>query len=174
MAEDVFKIVTKTEELEDFYSLLDCGEYATNEQINTEFKKKAKEWHPDKKRNDTDSHEYFARLKKARDVLCDEKMRAKYDHWRHIQIAVPFEVWMSLEKAAHASVHWAPKPRSQLMITQDTCYTRGCKRQLAEEHQTDPVNSPYGLCNTSRHSTHSWWGNRRHSGHISKFRKYEI
>ncbi|EDO43550.1 predicted protein, partial [Nematostella vectensis] len=118
MAEDVFKIVTKTEELEDFYSLLDCGEYATNEQINTEFKKKAKEWHPDKKRNDTDSHEYFARLKKARDVLCDEKMRAKYDHWRHIQIAVPFEVWMSLEKAAHASVHWAPKPRSQLMITQ--------------------------------------------------------
>lgn len=56
------------------------------------------------------------RIKHARNILCDEESRRKYDHWRRSGIAVPYEHWIQLSGAVHTSLHWAAKPRKELMI----------------------------------------------------------
>jgi len=58
----------------------------------------------------------FHRLKHARNVLCDEESRRKYDHWHRSGIAVPYEQWLELSSAVHTSLHWAARPRKELML----------------------------------------------------------
>ena len=49
---------------DDFYSLLGCDELATTEQINTEFRQKAKLHHPDKNPGDKAAEKLFERFVK--------------------------------------------------------------------------------------------------------------
>lgn len=56
------------------------------------------------------------RLKQARNTLCNEESREKYDKWRKSGIAVPYEQWLELSGAVHTSLHWAAKPRKELML----------------------------------------------------------
>ena len=55
---------------EDFYQVLGCHRLSTTEQIQTEFKIRAKECHPDKQKNITESNpERFQLLLKVRQAL---------------------------------------------------------------------------------------------------------
>ena len=56
------------------------------------------------------------RLQYARNVLCNDESRKKYDFWRRSGIAVPYEQWVELSGAVHTSLHWAAKPRKELML----------------------------------------------------------
>ena len=56
------------------------------------------------------------RLQHARNILCDEEQRKNYDYWRRSGVAVPYEQWTELSRAVHTSMHWAVKPRKQLML----------------------------------------------------------
>ena len=56
----------KKDPSEDFYGLLGCDRNSSNEQISTEFKIRAKECHPDKSANRSDSKpEVFQKLLKV-------------------------------------------------------------------------------------------------------------
>lgn len=57
-----------------------------------------------------------SRLQNARNVLCNEESRKRYDFWRRSGIAVPYEQWVELSGAVHTSLHWAAKPRKELML----------------------------------------------------------
>ena len=59
---------------------------------------------------------FYCRLQNARNILCDEESRKKYDFWRKSGIAVPYDQWIELSGAAHSSLHWAAKPRKELML----------------------------------------------------------
>ena len=57
-----------------------------------------------------------SRLQNARNVLCNAESRRKYDFWRRSGIAVPYEQWIELSGAVHTSLHWAAKPKKELML----------------------------------------------------------
>lgn len=64
---------------DDYYELLGVSKDADNREIRRAFKKLALKLHPDKNKDDQDSHERFIKVNKAYEVLKDEETRKKYD-----------------------------------------------------------------------------------------------
>ena len=60
--EDLCDVLGDKNKQDDFYSLLGCDELATTEQINAEFRQKAKECHPDKNPGDQAANKLFERF----------------------------------------------------------------------------------------------------------------
>ena len=60
--EDFWDVLGDKNKQDDFYSLLGCDELATTEQINAEFRQKAKECHPDKNPGDQAAKKLFQRF----------------------------------------------------------------------------------------------------------------
>lgn len=60
--EDLCDVLGDKNKQDDFYSLLGCDELATTEQINAEFRQKAKECHPDKNPGDQAAKKLFERF----------------------------------------------------------------------------------------------------------------
>lgn len=60
--EDFYDVLLKKVKEDDFYALLGCDELATTEQINAEFRQKAKLHHPDKKPGDKTAEKLFERF----------------------------------------------------------------------------------------------------------------
>ena len=56
------------------------------------------------------------RLCEARDILCHDLQRKKYDQWLRSGVKVPFEMWLNFRCSLHSSVHWAPKPPKKPML----------------------------------------------------------
>ncbi|XP_038062259.1 dnaJ homolog subfamily C member 12-like [Patiria miniata] len=104
---------------DDFYKLLGCDELSSTEQINTEFKLKARTAHPDKNPDDPDAAQRFAKLQRARDILTDDQKRQEYDLWRRSGITIPYDSWISMKGAVHTSMHWAVKKKKDLMLEED-------------------------------------------------------
>jgi hypothetical protein len=61
-----------------YYELLGIDPDASNEEIETAYREKVKQVHPDKS-DRSDAREQFMRVRKAREVLLDPKARARYD-----------------------------------------------------------------------------------------------
>ena len=59
--EDFFHVLINKIKEDDFYALLDCDELASTEQINAEFRQKAKLLHPDKNPGDQNTAKLFER-----------------------------------------------------------------------------------------------------------------
>jgi len=103
---------------EDFYQVLGCHRLSTTEQIQTEFKIRAKECHPDKQKNITESNpERFQLLLKAKNTLVDPVERKHYDSWLDSGLAVSFAKWRGLNDTVKTSMHWAT-PKTERMIDQ--------------------------------------------------------
>ena len=85
--------------------------HVQTDQINTEFKVRARSLHPDKNPDDpATASDEFAKLQRARDVLTDDKKRQEYDFWRRSGVAVPYDTWMSMKDSMHTvSKYWAPR-----------------------------------------------------------------
>ncbi|CAH3149942.1 unnamed protein product [Pocillopora meandrina] len=172
--EDFFDVLMKKIKEDDFYTLIGCDELATAEQIKTEFRQKVKLLHPDKNPGDENTAKLFQRLQNARNILCDEESRKKYDFWRKSGIAVPYDQWIELSGAAHSSLHWAAKPRKELMLdygkVEENPLDEFFDGNLKAKHLVSPSDDIFKV--TKLHKRHRWGS--KQGRHISKFRRYEI
>ncbi|XP_040832004.1 dnaJ homolog subfamily C member 12 [Ochotona curzoniae] len=106
----------KSEDAEDYYTLLGCDELSSVEQILAEFKIRALECHPDKHPENSKAVETFQKLQKAKEILTNEESRARYDHWRRSQMSMPFQQWEALTDSVKTSMHWAVRGKKDLML----------------------------------------------------------
>lgn len=106
----------RSEDTEDYYTLLGCDELSSVEQILTEFKVRARECHPDKHPENSKAVETFQKLQKAKDILTNDESRARYDHWRRSQVSMPFQQWEALSDTVKTSMHWAVRSKKDLML----------------------------------------------------------
>nr|XP_020015622.1 dnaJ homolog subfamily C member 12 isoform X1 [Castor canadensis] len=126
----------RSEAAEDYYSLLGCDELSSVEQILAEFKVRALECHPDKHPENSKAVETFQKLQKAKEILTNEKSRARYDHWRRSQISLPFQQWDALADSVKTSMHWTVRGKKDLMLEEsDQTHTNRMKNEEWNEQR---------------------------------------
>jgi len=104
--------------------------------------------------------------------LCNEESRKRYDFWRRSGIAVPYEQWVELSGAVHTSLHWAAKPRKELML--DHRKDDPQEEFLDENLKAKRLKlSNDAILSISKSQDRRRWTSKRGT-HISKFRRYEI
>ena len=70
-------------EKRDYYEVLGLSKNATDAEIKSAFRKKAKELHPDVNKDDPKAEEKFKEVQEAYSVLSDESKRKMYDQYGH-------------------------------------------------------------------------------------------
>lgn len=74
-------------EKRDYYEVLGISKGATEAEIKSAFRKKAKELHPDLHKDDPNAEEKFKEVQEAYGVLSDENQRRMYDQYGHAGVA---------------------------------------------------------------------------------------
>jgi len=78
LSDDEFKKSLLSENLPDYYTILQISKNASQNEIKKQFRILAKKWHPDKKQSN-DAEEKMAQINMAYEVLSDHKRRKMYD-----------------------------------------------------------------------------------------------
>ncbi|XP_010373727.1 dnaJ homolog subfamily C member 12 [Rhinopithecus roxellana] len=191
----------RSEDIEDYYTLLGCDELSSVEQILAEFKVRALECHPDKHPENPKAVETFQKLQKAKEILTNEESRARYDHWRRSQMSMPFQQWEALNDSVKTSMHWAVRGKKDLMLEEsDKTHTSKIeneewneqrerkKEELAsttektEQKEPKPLEksvSPQNSDSSNFSDANGWhlrfrWSKDAPSELLRKFRNYEI
>ncbi|MGH1463991.1 MAG: molecular chaperone DnaJ [Cognatishimia sp.] len=81
----------------DFYDVLGVGKGASADEIKKAYRKKAKEFHPDRNADNPDAEAKFKEAAAAYDVLKDENKKAAYDQYGH----AAFEGGMGGQRGGH-------------------------------------------------------------------------
>ena len=71
------------EEKRDYYEVLGVSKTASEQEIKSAFRKKAKEFHPDLNKDNPNAAEKFKEAQEAYEVLSDEQKRKMYDQYGH-------------------------------------------------------------------------------------------
>ncbi|KAJ2145807.1 DnaJ sub C member 12 [Coemansia sp. RSA 678] len=86
----------------DYYDVLGCNQYSSIDQIQTEFRSRARLAHPDKR---TKMDNEWDCVREAYEVLSDPAARAQYDRWRAAKLPISFAQW---KQNPHAhTMHWS-------------------------------------------------------------------
>ena len=78
LSDDEFKKSLLSENLPDYYTILQVSKNASQDEIKKQFRLLAKKWHPDKKQSN-DAEEKMAEINIEYEVLSDQKRRKMYD-----------------------------------------------------------------------------------------------
>jgi len=78
LSDEDFRKSLLSEDLPDYYAILQTETTASQNEIKSQFRKLAKKWHPDRKQSD-DAEEKMAQINTAYEVLSDPKRRKMYD-----------------------------------------------------------------------------------------------
>ena len=78
LSDDEFRKSLLSENLPDYYAILQVSKDASQDEIKKQFRLLAKKWHPDKKQSN-DAEEKMAQINMAYEVLSDYKRRKMYD-----------------------------------------------------------------------------------------------
>ena len=78
LSDEDFRKSLLSEDLPDYYAILQIQATASPNEIKSQFRKLAKKWHPDRKQSD-DAEEKMAQINTAYEVLSDPKRRKMYD-----------------------------------------------------------------------------------------------
>ncbi|CAL8257143.1 unnamed protein product [Lota lota] len=164
----------KREDLEDYYGLLGCDELSSTEQITNEYKIRALTCHPDKQPENPKAVADFQKLQEAKEVLCNESKRKKYDLWKRSGVNISFHDWQALKDSVKTSMHWAMRAKKEPMLEE-------AKAEFAMNSQAEDI--PVGQ-NTPEdsHDAVPFFGDHRRfrwasdspSTLLQKFRNYEI
>lgn len=75
-----FRKLKQNSNFPDYYKILGVPKYATQSEIKSQFRRLAKEWHPDKN-PEPKTKEKMAEINKAYEVLSDKERRSNYDRY---------------------------------------------------------------------------------------------
>jgi len=78
LSDEEFRKSLLSENLSDYYAILQVSKDASQDEIKKQFRSLAKKWHPDKKQSN-DAEEKMAQINMAYEVLSDYKRRKMYD-----------------------------------------------------------------------------------------------
>jgi hypothetical protein len=78
LSDDEFRKSLLSENLPDYYAILQVSKDASQDEIKKQFRLLAKKWHPDKKQSN-DAEEKMAQINMSYEVLSDHKRRKMYD-----------------------------------------------------------------------------------------------
>jgi len=78
LSDEEFRKSLLSENLPDYYAILQVSKDASQDEIKKQFRLLAKKWHPDKKQSN-DAEEKMAQINMAYEVLSDHKRRKMYD-----------------------------------------------------------------------------------------------
>ncbi|KAF7259838.1 hypothetical protein EG68_02648 [Paragonimus skrjabini miyazakii] len=123
-------LTTPCSHLTSYYDLLGVDPDSSIEQIETEFRLKAREFHPDKNMC-TDSTTIFQNLTRAREVLTDPQLRKNYDTWLASGIHIPFDKWLAMKNQFHTCMHWSMAsgtPQKMLLMDAADCQSNRASR----------------------------------------------
>lgn len=156
---------------EDFYAMLKCDENSTVEQIQTEYKVLALQYHPDKNAGDKDAEAMFQKLKEAKEILCDPERRANYDKWRSSGIQITYKNWVGMKEHAQQSMHWATPKTKDRMLPEAGGAGSGLSAAQPNPAHRRASEGGAALYYGGRKGE---WGTENPSEVVNKFRNYEI
>ncbi|KAI5749301.1 J domain-containing protein [Diaphorina citri] len=161
---------------EDYYGILGCDESATEEQINTEYKVRALQYHPDKNPDDKEAESKFQLLNEAKETLLDPEKRKNYDKWKNSGISISYKAWTSMKDHVHQSMHWATFKTKDRMLgeggaeasTSSPAARSSSVSAAARRASEGGANIHWGAKGTMK------WDKDASSDVVNKFRNYEI
>ena len=78
LSDEEFRKSLLSQNLPDYYAILQIEKSASQNEVKTQFRKLAKKWHPDRKQSD-DAEKKMAQINTAYEVLSNPQRRKIYD-----------------------------------------------------------------------------------------------